>query len=56
MVLYTFAVTTMFRLGGMCQSNIHMNGRAQGLPAKHQTASTGLPSVQSASWSHAFQR
>ncbi len=47
-------------IGGTCQSNIHMEGRTQGLPAEHcpknHTASTGLPSSHSASWCHVFPR
>ncbi|KAK3544044.1 hypothetical protein QTP70_035055, partial [Hemibagrus guttatus] len=48
-------------VGGMCQSNIHMDGRTQRFQAEHcpkhpGTASAGMPSSHSASWCHVFPR
>ena len=55
-----YMVCNNAKVGGICQSNIHMGGRTQGFPPqhcpKHHTASAGLPSSRSASWRHVFPR
>ena len=55
-----YMVCNNAKVGGMCQSYIHMNGRTQSFPPqhcpKHYTASTTLPSSHNASRCPVFPR